>query len=139
MVVDDDAGAARVVTWILSQNQFSVRCIHDPKKALEEFKKNPGRYKAIVVDASMPGMTGFEFARRIKKISSETRIILLTDFEIGKPEFKKVFPSSRIDDIVVKPTTADQLMQAVAGFGNSPLADVGHKFSGDLPGFQKAL
>lgn len=139
MVVDDDVGAARVVTWILSQNQFSVRCMHDPKKALEEFKKNSGRYKAIVVDARMPGMTGFEFARRIKKISLEIRIILLTDFEISKPEFKKVFPSSRIDDIVVKPTTADQLMQAVVGLGNSPLADAGHDVLGDLFGFQRAL
>lgn len=115
MVVDDDEGAAKVVTWILSRNQYSTKFIREPRKALEEFKRNPKRYMAIVVDARMPGMTGFEFARRVRRLCAEIRIILLTDFEISKSEFKKVFPSSQIDDIVLKPTAAQQLMQAVMG------------------------
>ncbi|HJS81228.1 MAG TPA: response regulator, partial [Nitrososphaera sp.] len=92
-----------------------ARFFQEPRKALEDFKGNPKRYMAIVVDARMPAMTGFEFARRVRKLCAEIRIILLTDFEISKSEFKKVFPSSQIDDIVLKPTAAQQLMQAVMG------------------------
>jgi two-component system sensor histidine kinase/response regulator len=115
MVVDDDPGAGKVVTWILKQNRYTVKFFDKPGEALEEFKKFPERYKGIVVDAHMPGMTGFEFARRIRKLRVEHRIILLTDFQIGKSEFKKVFPSSQINDILVKPTEPEQLLHAIAG------------------------
>jgi DNA-binding response OmpR family regulator len=132
MLVDNDAGAAKVVTWILSQNQFVVKRFPEPGKALKEFKKDLGRYHVIIVDARMPGMTGFEFARRIRKLCAEIRIVLLTDFEISKSEFSKVFPSSQIDDIVVKPTAPRRLIQAVTGivsskFSNNPIDNGGRQ------------
>ena len=132
MLVDNDQGAAGVVTWILSQNHFRVKFFSEPGRALKEFRKNQERYQVIIVDARMPGMTGFEFARRIRKLSSEVRIILLTDFQITKSEFGKVFPSSQIDDIVVKPTAPEKLIQAVTGvdvpkFGNDSTGNGGRQ------------
>jgi DNA-binding response OmpR family regulator len=115
MLVENDKGAADVVAWILSQNHFPVKRFSEPGKALKEFRKNQERYGVIIVDARIPGMTGFEFARRTRKISTEVRIVLLTDFQITKSEFGKVFPSTQIDDIVVKPTAPEKLMQAVTG------------------------
>ena len=115
ILVESDKGAADVVSWILSQHHFLAKRFTDPGKALKEFRKNQERYNVIIVDARMPGMTGFEFARRIRKISTDVRIVLLTDFQITKSEFGKVFPSSHIDDIVVKPTAPGKLMQAVTG------------------------
>ena len=114
MVVVDDAGAAKVINWILSENFYSTRSFRDPARALGEFKKFPGRYVAIIADLRMQGITGFEFARRIRKLS-EARIILLTDFNITQSEFARVFPSSKINGIVVKPTSPRQLMQALTG------------------------
>ena len=46
-----------------------------------------------------------------------------------KSEFRKVFPSSQIDEIVPKPTAAQQLMQAVQGttrVGNYRLSNEVH-------------
>lgn len=123
MVVAHDAGAAKIVNWILSQNLYSVKYFHDPEKALKEFKKHPTRYLATVADIRMRGISGFEFARRIRKLS-EARIILLTDFEMTKREFLKVFPSSKIDAIVVKPTSPTQLMKAVTGTNSSNMVEV---------------
>jgi two-component system, sensor histidine kinase len=138
MLVDDDPGAASVVSWILKQNHYSVRYFRVPINALKEFNKNATAFDAIIVDVRMPVMNGFEFARRIRKICTEIRIILLTDFAVSKAEFRKVFPSLQIDDIVVKPTTPAQLLQAVSGMNNSKPshASIGN---GGARDYQKAL
>jgi two-component SAPR family response regulator len=86
----------------------------------------------------MPGMTGFEFARRAKRHRSEVRIVLLTDFHINTSEFRKVFPSTQIDDIVVKPAAARNLMQAVTGT-SIPAAERYQLETEGLREYQKAL
>jgi DNA-binding response OmpR family regulator len=118
LLVDDDLGSANVISWVLAQNSYAVRHVRESAKALKEFTKNSRDYQAVIVNARMPGMTGFEFARRVKRHRSETRVVLLTDFHINKSEFRKVFPSTQIDDIVVKPASALHLMQAVTGTSN---------------------
>ena len=123
MLVDNDTGSANAVAWTLTQNHFAIEHFSEPGEALKEFKKNQGLYKVIIVDARMRGMTCFEFARRIRKLCSKVRIVLLTDFQISKSEFAKVFPSSQIDDIVVKPTEPGKLIKSVTGLDNSKSSD----------------
>ncbi len=113
MIVDDDKDTLDAFSRILSRSSYSVRCFRNPVKALEAFRKNPEGYRVIVVEVHMPGMTGFEFSRLIRKISSETKIILRSDFQVTKSEFKVVFPSSQVDDIIAKPTS-EGLLKAVS-------------------------
>jgi DNA-binding response OmpR family regulator len=136
LLVDDDAGAAKVVSWILSQNNCRVAYFQDPRKALKAFKRNVDRFQVVIVDIHMPAMTGFEFARHIRKLCSETRIILLTDFKISKSEFLRVFPSSKINEIIAKPTEPRELMQAVTGVRNYKSND-NHSENGSMQGYQK--
>jgi two-component SAPR family response regulator len=138
LLVDDDPGSVKVISWILDQNSYVVRHVRESAKALKEFTKNSRDFQAVIVNARMPGMTGFEFARRAKRHRSEIRIVLLTDFHINKWEFRKVFPSTQIDDIVVKPAAALHLMQAVAGT-NNPVAEGDQIAAERLREYQSAL
>ena len=51
----------------------------------------------------MPGLTGFQMAREIKKINPELKIILMSAFEIQTADFEKVMPSTSVDDFIKKP------------------------------------
>jgi CheY-like chemotaxis protein len=63
-----------------------------------------------VADISrMPQMTGFEFVRQVRKIMPNTKVILMTAFEINKSEFDIVFPSIYVNALLRKPFMTLQL------------------------------
>lgn len=129
MLVENDPGTAKIISWVLGQHSYAVKHISESIQALRVFKKNSEGFPVVIVNVRMPRMTGFEFARLIRRHRSDVRIILLTDFQINKSEFRRVFPSTQVDDIVVKPTAAPRLMQAVTGIamscgGSEPTDDV---------------
>jgi DNA-binding response OmpR family regulator len=115
LLIDGDTGSAKVISWLLAQNSYAVVHRSEPTSALKEFKKNADSFDVVIVSARMQGMTGFELTRSIKRLRSDIRTILLTDFKINRSEFRKVFPSSQIDDTVGKPVEMRRLMQAVTG------------------------
>jgi two-component SAPR family response regulator len=56
----------------------------------------------IVSDIRMPQMTGFEFVRQVIKIMPNTKLILMTAFEINKSEFNIVYPSIYVNALLRK-------------------------------------
>ncbi|MFZ0220318.1 MAG: response regulator, partial [Candidatus Nitrosopolaris sp.] len=57
----------------------------------------------------MPGMNGFEFIKKVKEIKPEVKIFFVTAFEINDVEFRRVLPSTRIDEFIQKPISLKQL------------------------------
>jgi hypothetical protein len=41
---------------------------------------------------------------------------MMTMFEVNKPEFEAVFPSTPIDGVIRKPFTPSQLVEKIKGF-----------------------
>jgi DNA-binding response OmpR family regulator len=63
----------------------------------------------------MPALTGFQLVRKIKDLRPEMKVMLMTMFEVNKPEFEAVFPSTPIDDVIRKPFTSSQLLDKIRG------------------------
>jgi response regulator RpfG family c-di-GMP phosphodiesterase len=55
-------------------------------------------------------MSGFEFVRRIKQICPDINVILVTAFEVHESEFATVFQSIKVDELVKKPVSSQQLL-----------------------------
>ena len=70
-------------------------------------------FSAIVSDIRMPGITGFQLARRVKKVHPKIKIVLMSSFEINKPEFERVLPSTSVDGFLCKPFRISELVKAV--------------------------
>jgi DNA-binding response OmpR family regulator len=77
-VVEDDAEVAEVERSILVAEGFAVDMVHDGTGALEQLAAI--RYHAIVLDANIPGVDGFQVASRVRALplNSSTPIVMVT-------------------------------------------------------------
>jgi len=76
LVVDDNQDAATSLALLLGAAGYKVETSFDPREALakaERFEPD-----ACVLDINMPGMNGYELARRLRKQAPEHPPVLAT-------------------------------------------------------------
>ncbi len=89
LVVDDDERLLKVLDEMLTQLGYTVSPFKHAEAALEVLHTTIGEYDLIITNLSMPGMTGIEFAHRVKDLYGNLPVILSTgyleqtDFEQG--------------------------------------------------------
>lgn len=76
LVVDDDAGFARMVTEVLQDRGYEASATSDPQEALD--LAGHDHFAAAVVDLVMPRIDGLELAQRLKACSPDTEVVVLT-------------------------------------------------------------
>jgi signal transduction histidine kinase len=109
LVVDDQPLISDVVQAQLQEDGHTVDTAEDGAKALARFHEN-GPYDLIITDQSMPGMTGEELAREVKKVYPRTPVILLTGFGGGSADDDR---PAGIDLVLGKPTTLIEMRRAL--------------------------
>ena len=77
LCVDDEPGILRSLKWLL-QKEFDVMTANSGQEGLELVKKNS--FDVVISDQRMPGMTGSEFLREVRKTSPRPMRILLTGY-----------------------------------------------------------
>jgi DNA-binding NtrC family response regulator len=103
MVVDDEADLLRMVEMYLKAWIFEVDGFTDPVKALGHFQKNPSFFSLVLTDVRMPQMSGIELAQHILRIKPETKIVLMTAFQIDSLDLETNLPVVEYKDILKKP------------------------------------
>jgi putative nucleotidyltransferase with HDIG domain len=76
LVVDDEPSFGGLVAEVLTERGFETVVFSDPLQALE--KAGDGSFAAAVLDLVMPQMGGLELADRIRGVSPDTQILILT-------------------------------------------------------------
>jgi DNA-binding NtrC family response regulator len=78
LVVDDDASQRRLIEFWLKEEGYSVATESNGDAGLRAFEdKSPA---LVVADIRMPGLNGLDLLGRIKAISSDAPVILITAF-----------------------------------------------------------
>jgi CheY-like chemotaxis protein len=77
--------------------------------ALFEASKPP----LALLDAEMPGITGYELTERIKELSPSTRVVLVIGKRLSGEQMRKV-GACGCDEVLVAPMSADELYDVVA-------------------------
>jgi DNA-binding response OmpR family regulator len=115
LVLDDELDIVSLIKQALHRHGFRyIFAFTEPSLALEHFQINSKNYDLVISDIRMPGMTGFEFIRRVKALNPEVKIIFMTAFDINDIEFSKVLPSSiKIDDFIRKPFLPKELLKLI--------------------------
>lgn len=67
----------------------------------------------VVLDAELPGISGYDVSLEIKKASLATRMILVAGKRLTAEQMRKV-TASQCDELLIAPMTADELYDVVA-------------------------
>ena len=113
MVVDDEKDILTVVMKALEAHGLNVVGYTDPNLALQHFADGGNSFDVIVSDVRMPQLTGFQLARKVKELHPKIKIVLMSSFEIAKPEFDKMMPSTSVDSFICKPFAISKLVQVI--------------------------
>jgi CheY-like chemotaxis protein len=83
-----------------------------PADALEEFRADPTRFDAVVLDQLMPGMTGTELARQLRQLRADVPVVLISGYT--GPVLTQQALSAGIDHILTKPLDLRQIAEALS-------------------------
>ena len=109
LLVDDDPRLLTVLSDTLQACGHMVTTASKGEEALEIF--DPARHDVVITDLGMPRMNGWEVAERVKALSPETPVFLLT----GWGESVAAHEGSQfVDRVVAKPVSAEALMEQLA-------------------------
>jgi len=105
LLVDDDESFRRVQQYQLTQKGFEVTDCADGATALEAFSE--GLHDLVVTDIRMPGLDGLELLARLKAISRDTPVVVVTGH--GTIETAVEAMKQGAFDFLTKPFPGDQL------------------------------
>jgi CheY-like chemotaxis protein len=107
LVVDDNVDAADAIGTLLSLNGYDVATAHDPDEAMTRAAAfDPD---VILLDIGLPGMTGYELARKLHddRVARRAKLIAITGY--GQPGDTEQAREAGFDGYLVKPVDLEQL------------------------------
>jgi CheY-like chemotaxis protein/anti-sigma regulatory factor (Ser/Thr protein kinase) len=112
LVVDDNQDAAESLAMLLSLDGHEVQAVFTAEDALE--RAQSFRPQVMLLDIGLPGMDGFEVARRVRALEGgrEIRLVALTGY--GQNEDRQRALAAGFDEHLVKPVEPDKLAQTLA-------------------------
>ncbi len=112
LVVDDNQDAAEVLCLLLESIGANVRVAHSGPAALAEI---PGfRPKVVLMDIGMPGMNGYEAARRIREQPQFDGIKLIALTGWGQEEDRRLSRECGFDYHLTKPVDFMMLKELIS-------------------------
>ncbi|AFQ42670.1 response regulator transcription factor [Desulfosporosinus meridiei] len=125
LLVDDEKKITTVLKAYLQQEGYQVSTAINGLAALTMFKENP--FDLLILDLMLPGMSGTEICREIRKISSVPIIMLTAKVE---EEDRIQGLSMGADDYITKPFSPREVVARVRAVlrrssnETAPLADI---------------
>ena len=105
LIVDDDNRIRELIKEYLEENNFIVSTANNAEEASEKIKLV--NFEIVVLDIMMPGESGLELTKKLRKNIS-TPIILLT--AKGEVDDRIIGLESGADDYLVKPFSPKELL-----------------------------
>ncbi|WP_426110858.1 hybrid sensor histidine kinase/response regulator [Massilia sp. PWRC2] len=113
LVVDDNEDLAQSLAMLLELEGHEVRTAHDGPAALEAAAA--GRPQVMLLDIGLPGLDGFEVARRIRQSSSMQDVVLVAMTGCGQEADRQRSLQAGFDYHLVKPAEFAALQEILAG------------------------
>ncbi len=111
LVIDDEEPVRGAVTDILDLEGLSVLTAPDGQSGIELYRARQAEIDLIILDLSMPGLTGEETFRELRQINPQVRIMLSSGY--SHDEVTSRFAGQREVAFIQKPYDASQLVAEV--------------------------
>ena len=110
LVVDDESVVREFFAAVLKVSGFEFMIAGDGQEGLRLFAERPDEFDLVIVDVSMPKMSGVDLARRIFELKPHPNIILMTGYN---PSFIVPQDLQKMCGLLMKPFTTKELIDAV--------------------------
>ena len=111
LLVEDDTAIREMVEHALSRAGFEVRAMADATHADREIQQS--RPALILLDWMLPGISGLEFARGLRRNESTRNIPVIMLTAKGEEGDRLVGFDAGVDDYVVKPFSVKELVARI--------------------------
>ncbi len=109
MVVDDEQSMCEFLEIILLRNNYQVSCFTDAFAAVSSLETV--NYDLVISDLKMPGMSGLEMLRTVKKKSPTTETIMVTAFASTTSVIEAM--KNGAFDYINKPFKVDEILLTI--------------------------
>jgi PAS domain S-box-containing protein len=110
LAVDDEPSIRRLLVEYLKKDGHHPEPAATGKEALDKFRKS--NYDLVITDRAMPEMNGDELAKKIKKASPRTPIIMITGVHVSEKTHADL--PAGVDRILGKPFSIKELRMAIS-------------------------
>ena len=109
LVIDDEESVRSVLSRVLSQVNHQVTVAENGEEGIRLFKEK--EFDIVLTDLGMPGMSGWEVCRAIKKMSPRTPVGMITGWgmEVGQDKMKEY----ELDFLISKPFNLSQILSVL--------------------------
>jgi len=113
LLVEGDVDSAQVLCELLRTEGHDVAVCHSGAEALAQ-AAGAGA-DAVLCDIGLPDMDGYEVARRLREDPDTARTVLIALTGYASPEAHRKAREAGFDRHVVKPSSAEELDEALSG------------------------
>ena len=109
LVIDDEESVRSVLSRILSQVNHQVTVAENGNEGIRLFREK--EFDIVLTDLGMPGMSGWEVCRAIKKMSPRTPVGMITGWgmEVDQEKIREY----ELDFLISKPFDFSQILRVV--------------------------
>lgn len=109
LIVDDNRINQVVTKRILEKKDFDCEVAGDGLSAIEQVKT--GSFDLVLMDVNMPGISGLEASKEIRKFNKDIPILALTAVEVE--EIREEIQGAGMSGFIIKPYDVQQFYQIV--------------------------
>jgi CheY-like chemotaxis protein len=120
LLVEDNVDAADALAMLLELLGHDVQVVHDGLAALEALQRM--RPDVMLIDIGLPGIDGFEVARRVRAQANSRSVLLVALTGYGRPDDRERTRAAGFDHHLTKPVQLDALQGLVATMVGPPAA-----------------
>lgn len=106
---DDEIDLLKPHILFLKQKGYEVVTVSNGRDALEQCEKE--HFDLIILDENMPGLSGLETLSRIKEMSPEVPVIMITKSE--EENIMNQAIGNKIADYLIKPVNPNQILLSI--------------------------
>lgn len=111
LIIDDEDFVRQIAKDILTDSGYDIITAENGTEGIDIYQKNASDINLVLLDMSMPGISGLDTYRELKKINPHIKVIMSSGFSMDE-RVRKAFENG-VDSFIQKPYTNIQLSKAV--------------------------
>ncbi len=129
LIVEDEVRLAEALGQVMEEQRYQVDVVNNGADGLDYALMS--QYDVIILDVMLPGISGFDVARRLRAAHNSTPILMLTARDDTADKVAGL--DCGADDYMTKPFVSDELLARVRALTRRQGEVVSEEFSfGDL-------